>query len=209
TRRAPLLSLVEILDDNRDKFVSNRQALQDVYIRRGLKRLQGTRDEKGNLVEPTLKTEFVGKDEYLPISSFEVNRNAATLNMMLTRKVKLVPAAGGPPITQVAGIKLDNLSTFNNYTLVGDGELNVPHLKIKIGDKKLFDTLSKEGVLEVDGQPAAKFDPNQEHTLRLDQLPVVPPFEGSINLTGVFDELARLKVLSGLCGAHLKEEAAE
>jgi hypothetical protein len=208
-RRIPLLSLIKILDDNRANFVINRKALQDVYVRRGLKRLQGTRDEKGNLVEPTLKTEFVAEDEYLPISSFDVNRNTATLNMMLTRKVRLVPASGGKPITQVAGIKLDNLSTFNQYTLVGDGELNVPYLKLKISDKKLFDALAKEGVLEADGGPAGAFDKNQEYTLRLDQLPVVPPFEGSINLTGVFDELTRLKVLSSLAAAHLKEEAAE
>ena len=79
----------------------------------------------------------------------------------------------------------------------------------KIGDKKLFDALNKEGVLEVNGAPAAKDDANQEYTLRLDNIPIVPPFEGSINLTGVFDELARLKVLSSICGAHLKEEAAE
>ncbi|MCI0703854.1 MAG: VWA domain-containing protein, partial [Planctomycetia bacterium] len=155
------------------------------------------------------KTEFVNEDKYLPISSFDINRNTATMNMMLTRKVKLVPAAGGKPITEVAGIKLDNLSTFNNYTLVGDGELNVPYLKVKISDKSLFDKLNNEGVLEVDGQPATKFDKEQEYTLRLDQLPIVPPFEGTVNLDSVFDELARLKVLSSLAGAHLKEEAAD
>jgi Mg-chelatase subunit ChlD len=208
-RKIPFLNLVKILDDSRDKFTLNRKALQDVYVRRGLKRVQGTRDENGNLIEPTLKTEFVSEDDYLPISSFDVNRNTATMNMMLIRKVRLIPAAGGKPITQVAGIKLDNLSTFNNYTLVGDGELNVPHLKIKISDKKLFDALNKEGVLEVDGAPAAKDDANQEYTLRLDNIPIVPPFEGSVNLTGVFDDLARLKVLSSVCGAHLKEESAE
>ena len=208
-RRIPLLNLIKILDDNRTNFTINRQALQDVYIRRGLKRLQGTRDENGNLVEPTLKTEFVNADEYLPISSFDVNRNTATLNMMLTRKVRLVPAAGGPPITQVAGITLDNLSTFNNYTLVGDGELNVPYLKLRITDKKLFAALQTAGVLEADGAPAETFAADQEYTLRLDQLPVVPPFEGSIDLAGVFDELSRLKVLSSVCAAHLKEEAAD
>jgi hypothetical protein len=208
-RRIPLLNLVKLLDDNRGNFVINRQALQDVYVRRGLKRLQGTRDDSGKLIEPTLKTEFVNADEYLPITSFEVNRNAATLNMMLTRRVRLVPAAGGKPITQVAGIKLDDIGTFNNYTLVGDGELNVPYLKVRISDRKLFDTLQKEGVLETDGTPAEKYDAKQEYTLRLDQLPVVPPFEGSIDLTGVFDELSRLKVLSSLCAAHLKEEAAD
>jgi Mg-chelatase subunit ChlD len=208
-RRVPLLDLVKVLDDHRGGFTVNRKALQDVYVRRGLKRVQGTRDDAGNLVEPTLKTEFVNDDEYLPITSFEVNRNSATLNMMLTRKVRLVPAAGGKPITEVAGIKLDNLTTFNNYTLVGDGELNVPYLKVKIGDKKLFDTLAGMGVLEADGLPAVKYAADREYTLRLDQLPLVPPFGGSIDLTGVFDELARLKVLSSLCAAHLKEEAAD
>jgi hypothetical protein len=85
----------------------------------------------------------------------------------------------------------------------------VPYLKIKISDKSLFEKLMHEGVLEIDGQPATKYDKEQEYTLKLDQLPIVPPFEGTVDLTGVFDELARLKVLSSLCGAHLKEEAAE
>lgn len=208
-RRVPLLDLVKVLDDHRDGFTINRKALQDVYVRRGLKRLQGTRDDAGNLVEPTLKTEFISDDEHLPITSFDVNRNSATLNMMLTRKVRLVPAAGGKPITEVAGIKLDDLSTFNNYTLVGDGELNVPYLKVRISDKKLFDTLARMEVLEVDGAPATKHSAAAEYTLKLDELPVVPPFAGSIDLTGVFDELARLKVLSSLCAAHLKEESAD
>ncbi|MBX9582239.1 MAG: VWA domain-containing protein [Gemmataceae bacterium] len=208
-RRVPLLDLVKVLDDNRDKFTINRQALQDVYVRRGLKRLQGTRDDAGNLVEPTLKTEFVGEDQYLPITSFDVNRNTATLNMMLTRRVRLVPAAGRKPITEVAGIKLDNLTTFNNFTLVGDGELNVPYLTVKISDKKLFDTLARMELVEVDGLPAKKYDADAEYALGLDELPVVPPFAGSIDLTGVFDELARLRVLSSLCAAHLKEEAAD
>jgi Mg-chelatase subunit ChlD len=209
-KRIPFLTLINLLDANRGNFVINRKALTDVYVRRGLKRVQGSRDkETGKLTEPWLKTEFVGEDEYLPISSFDVNRNTATLNMMLTRKVKLVPAAGGAPIEQVAGIKLDNLSTFNNYTLVGDGELTVPYLKVKISDKSLFDKLLHEGVLETDGQPATKYDKDQEYTLRLDQLPIVPPFEGAVQLDGVFNELAQLKVLSSLCAAHLKEAAAD
>ena len=208
-KKIPFLTLVNLLDANRGNFVINRKALQDVYVRRGLKRISGVRGDDGKVAEPWLKTEFATEDEYLPISSFDVNRNAATMNMMLTRKVKLVPSAGGAPITEVAGIKLDTLSTFNNYTLVGDGELTVPYLKVKISDKSLFNKLMHEGVLEIEGQAATKYDKDQEYTLRLDQLPIVPPFEGTVDLTGVFDELARLKVLSSLCGAHLKEESAE
>jgi len=209
-KKIPFLSLISLLDANRGNFVINRKALTEVYVRRGLKRERGTRDkDTGAVTKPWLTDEFVSEDEYLPISSFDVNRNTATMNMMLTRKVKLVPAAGGAPIEQVAGIKLDNLSTFNNYTLVGDGELTVPFLRVKISEKSLFEKLANEGVLEVDGAPAAKFDKGQEYTLRLDQLPIVPPFEGAVNLDGVFTELAELKVLSSLCAAHLKEESAE
>lgn len=209
-KKIPFLTLINLLDANRGNFVINRKALTEVYVRRGLKRINGARDkDTGTVTKPWLETEFVSEDEYLPISSFDVNRNTATMNMMLTRKVRLVPSAGGAPIEQVAGIKLDNLSTFNNYTLVGDGELTVPFLRIKISEKSLFDKLNNEGVLEVDGAPATKYDKNQEYTLRLDQLPIVPPFEGTVNLDGVFNELAELKVLSSLCAAHLKEESAE
>src|SRR5262249_1476558 len=81
--------------------------------------------------------------------------------------------------------------------------------KVKISEKSLFDKLMNEGVLEVEGQPATKYDKNQEYTLRLDQVPLVPPFEGKIDLRGVFEERGRLKVLSSLCSAHLKEESAE
>jgi hypothetical protein len=100
----------------------------------------------------------------------------------------------------VAGA-VDNLTTFNNYTLVGDGELNVRTLKVQITDKKLYDRLAAEGVLEVDGAPATKYDPETDYTIRLDTLPLVPAFEGTINLDGVFEQLAELKVLSSICTA--------
>ncbi len=107
----------------------------------------------------------------------------------------------------MAGIKLDKLSTFNNYTMIGDGELNVPTLQIKISSKKLFDLLKDEGILEVDGQPATNYDADIDYTLRLDLLPLVPPFEGAVNLDGVFEDLAEIKVLSSILAAHLKEES--
>jgi len=45
-------------------------------------------------------------------------------------------------------------------------------------------------VLEIDGQPApAKHDAKADYTLRLDLLPLVPPFTGPVNLDGVFAHL--------------------
>jgi Mg-chelatase subunit ChlD len=203
--RISVLRLAALLAEHRDGFEVNLPHLRDHYVRRGLRRVQGTRDEAGNLVEPTLKTEFTDKGDYARVSSFDINRNTANLNVLITRPVRLVPAAGGRPITEVAGIKLDRLTTFNNYTLVGDGELNLKELMVRVSNKKLFERLAEEGVLEQDGRPAAKHDPKADYVIRLDTLPVVPPFEGAVDLAGVFDDLALTKVLAGLCAAHLKE----
>ena len=175
-----------------------------------MKRVLGTRDDAGSLMPPTLKTEFADDDEYVRVSSYDVNRNAATMNMLISRRVKLVRVKGGEVIQQVAGVKLDQLSTFNNYTVVGDGELNIDRLKICISGKKLFDALVNEGILEnEDGTPAGKHDAKGAYLLRLDLLPLVPPFDGAVDLTGVFDHLCGLKILASLCGAHLKEASED
>lgn len=204
-RTIPLLSLVQILADHRDGFRLDLDHLRQHYQRRGLRRLQGTRDESGRLVEPWLRSDLVDRDRHVAVQSFDVNRNTATLNLLIARKVQLVPTAGGEPIRQVAGVALDELATFNNYTLVGDGELNVPALQLRISDRGLFDRLRNEGVLEVNGQPAETHDPEADYLIRLDRLPLVPPFQGTVQLDGVFDQLAELKVLSSVCAAHLKE----
>ena len=202
-----MLALVHLLGEHKNEFVVNLEHLKSNYIRRGLRRVQGTRDDNGNLIEPTLKTEFADKGDYAPVSSFDINRNTANLNMLIARPVHLLPRGGGKPIAEVAGIKLDKLSTFNNYTMIGDGELNIPTLRIKISSKKLFDLLKAEGVLDVEGKAAAKYDADTDYTLRLDTLPLVPAFEGAVELDGVFEDLADLKVLSSILAAHLKEES--
>jgi Mg-chelatase subunit ChlD len=203
-----VLQLVRLLEEHKTGYQINLKHLQQNYGRRGVRRVQGTRDDAGNLIEPWLTTEFVDDGTYLPVSSFDVNRNTATLNMLISRRVRLVPRGGGKPVDQVAGIKLDNLSTFNNYTLISDGDLNVRTLQLKISDPKLFDRLSAEGVLELNGEPPAKYDPKAEYTLRLEILPLVPPFEGEVKLDGLFNELAELKVLSSIVAAHMKEASA-
>ncbi len=205
--KIPLLALVRVLEEHKGGFLVNFEHLRQNYIRKGLRRVQGTRDESGKLVEPWLKTEFAEKGDYVTVQSFDINRNTANLNVLIPRKVRLVTADGGKEIKEVAGVKLDNLTTFNNYTIVSDGELNVRTLKIRISEKALFDRLVAERVLEVEGAPVAKYDAKTDYTLRLDQLPLVPPFEGSVNLDGVFEQLAEYKVLSSVCAAHLKEES--
>jgi hypothetical protein len=209
-KRIPFVNLIRILEDHSNDYQIHLPYLQENYVRRGVKRLQGSRDEEGNLMEPWLKTTYAEADDYVRISSYDVNRNTATMNLLVSRRVNLVKVKTNEVIPEVAGIKLDKLRIFNNYTLVGDGELNVPQLKLKISGKKLFDALVKEGVLEnEDGTPAGRYDANTNYLLRLDELPLVPPFSGEIKLEGVFNELCGLKILASVCAAHIKEVTEE
>jgi Mg-chelatase subunit ChlD len=206
-RKMPLLGVVRLLDQHKDGFLLNLKHLQENYRRRGVRRVQGARDESGKLIEPWLKTEITDKEDFVRVSSFDINRNTATLNVLIARKVQLVPREGGAPIAQVAGVKLDKLSTFNNYTVVSDGEVNVPAIQLRITRKELFDELTKAGVLEHQGAPASTFDPNTEYRIQLDELPLLAPFDGAVKLDGLFEELAGLKALSSLLSAQLKEES--
>ncbi len=221
--RISVLALIHLLDQHKNEFTVNLDHLKANYVPRSVRRIQGTRDEHGNLVEPSLKAEFSDKGDYAPVSSFDISHNTVNLNMLITRPVQLIPRSGGEPIQQVAGIQLDKLMSFNNYTLIGDGELNIPALKIRIGSRALFDILKKEKVLETDdGRPAAKHNAKIDYTLRLDTLPLVPPigsadeldgvFEDladmkAFDLDGVFEELAGMKVLASIIAAHLKGKA--
>ncbi|MCC3418086.1 MAG: VWA domain-containing protein [Microcoleus sp. PH2017_01_SCD_O_A] len=200
-----LLELIEILEENSNSIIINLKHLQENYQRKGLKRVEGKRDENGNLVKPWLKTEFLDGGEYVRMGSFAINQNTATINMLITRKVKLVKVEDGSAIAEVAGILVTDLNTFNNYTIVSDGEVNIKSLRTKISSKAVFDLLKKCGVLQQYGSPAGDFDFHSEYDINLDSLPLVP-FDGRYgSLDGVFEELANIKILSSILSAHLKE----
>lgn len=202
-----LLELIKIFDSHESSIIVNLKHLQSNYQRKGLKRIKGYRDNDGNIVDSWLKTEYLDSSEYVGMGAFEINRNTATINMLVTRKVKLVRVEEQTPITEVAGILVTDLNTYNNYTIVSDGELNVKSLKVKISSKKVFDLLKAQGVLENDDAPALAFDFRAEYTIRLDNLPIVPIEGRYSSIDGVEEELAEIQVLSSILSAHLKEES--
>ena len=207
SEKISLLELIKILEENSNSIIINLKHLQENYQRKGLKRIEGKRDENGNLVKPWLKTEFLDGGEYVQMGSFAINQNTATINMLITRKAKLVKVEDGTLIAEVAGILVTDLNTFNNYTIVSDGEVNIKSLRTKISSKPVFDLLKKCGVLEKDGSPVQEFDFRSEYDIKLETLPLVP-FDGRYgSLDGVFEELAELKILSSILSAHLKEES--
>lgn len=200
-KNLPILELIELFDTHQDQIILNLKHLQDHYQRRGVKRVPGKRDDDGNLVKPWLTTEYLDGGEYVQMGSFDINRNTATINLLLTRPVKLVKAEDQTPITEVAGILLNELKSYNNYTLVGDGELNVENLRVKFSNAKVFKVFKEQNLLG----DAEKFDFNTEYEIDLTPLPIVPMAADYTQVQGIFSRSAILRVLSSLFSAHLKE----
>jgi hypothetical protein len=114
----------------------------------------------------------------------------------------LVKTEDQTPIIEVAGLLVNDLNTFNNYTIVSDGEVNIKELKVKISSKKAFDALKLAGMIAV-----TEFDFRSEYIIKLDNLPLVPLNGTYSNIDGLFSELTEIKVLSSIISAHLKEES--
>jgi hypothetical protein len=177
-------------------------ALRKDYKRRGVRRIPGTRNPDGTVTPPTHKT--VPRSEgWAKVRSFDLNRNTATVNMLVARPVDLVDVATGATVPEVAGINLD-LESFNNYTVVGDGELNLARIPLRITNKRLHRELVDVGALS-----AGDLDPKATYEVVLDGRPLVAydaTFDAKV-FAGVFDRVARIKALSSILSASLKEKS--
>lgn len=197
-----LLELIKIFEENKHNIIVNLKHLQDNYHRKGIKRLKGVRDVEGNLVKPWLRTEYIDTGDYVGMGAFEINHNTATINMLVTRKVRLVKDEDKTPIIEVAGLLVNDLNTYNNYTIVSDGEINVKSLEVKISSKKTFNILKQAGVLGTE-----EFDFRSEYIIQLDSLPLVGFDEQYTSIDGLFAELAEIRVLTSIIAAHIKDES--
>ncbi len=197
-----LLELIQILESHRQSIIINLKYLRENYQYKGVKRLRGSRDVNGNLVKPWLRTEYIDDGEYVGMGCFEMNRNTAIINMLVTRRVKLVKAEDETPIIEVAGLLANDLTSYNNYTIVSDGQVNVKSLKVKISNKKTFDILKQKGVID-----AETFDFRACYTIDLENLPLVPLDGKYSNIDGLFETLAEVKILASIISAHLKQES--
>ncbi|MEH2046408.1 hypothetical protein [Nostoc sp.] len=197
-----LVELIQIFAQYRNNIIINIKHLQEDYQRTGIKRIRGVRNEKGELLQPWLITEFMDDTDYVGMGDFQFNRNTATINMLVKRRVKLAQFEDPTPTIEVAGLLVNDLNTFNNYTIVSDGKINVNSLQVKISSKKLFDLLKEKGILD-----AEEFDFRAEHTIQLDNLPLVAANSRYSSIDGLFNELAEIKVLTSIICAHLKKES--
>ncbi|WP_099072556.1 hypothetical protein [Nostoc linckia] len=202
TNKISLVELIQIFTEYRHNIIVNIKHLQEHYQRTSVKRVRGVRDINGELIQPWLQTENVDRAEYVGMGEFHFNRNTATINMLIKRKVKLTQSADQTPTLEVAGLLVNDLNSFNNYTIVSDGKINVKSLQVKISSKKAFDLLKEKGVLN-----AKNFDFRAEHTIQLDNLPLVATDIYYSSIDGLFNKLAEIKVLISIISAHLKRES--
>jgi hypothetical protein len=198
-----VLDFLDILEANKDSIRINLPDLQSIYKRRGLKRVAGIRKEDGSLEEPTLKTEPVGTDEWVSVTSVDVNRSSPTANITIAQAIELVNRKTGKPIHEVAGIPL-KLSDFRAYTIVGDGAVNASHLMVKVSNKRAWACLAKAGFVPVDG-----FDPNAPVKIALSEFPVVGDKAAQLPSGNDVRELFRMTARQKLLKATLKGSSTE
>lgn len=214
--RVSIVEIIKILETNGDKsggharsdrIIINFSKLRENYCRQTVKRTIGYRSENGDLIEPWLKTESIDESDYADMGRFAINHNTATINMLLEQRVKLIKAEDETQAIEVAGLLLNDLKTFKNYTIVKEGKVNIKSLQVKISSKKVFDLLQAKGVLLKDNLPATEFDFRSEYTIRLDNLPIVPLNKKNISIDGLFEQLAEIKVISSIISACLKQNS--
>lgn len=198
-----VLGVLSLLTDYVSDIEVDVDALRNGYKKRSVKRIPGVRLDDGTVETPWVKTAYRYNGGLVKVSSFDINRNNATVNMLLNRPVNLVKADDGSVISDVAGVKLD-LRSFNNYTIVGDGTLNVGQISIRIGNKRLFRSLVSAGVL-----PDGTFDPKATYEIVLEGRPLIA-YDATFSpdmLDGVFTRVAGLKVLASILAASMKGQS--
>lgn len=181
--------------------------LRKTYKRRGVKRVPGTRNPDGTLTPPRAKAVPRNSDNaFLAVNGFDLNRNNATVNMTVTTPVALVRDGGENVGDTLSGVDLSTLSTFNSYTVVGDGELNLPVLPLRVTNKRLHRELNALGLVTGD------YDPNTTHTIAFEGRPVVAydaTFDPKVVFpSDLFKNLLGAKVLSSVLTACMKDTGA-
>jgi len=186
--------LCQVLERHRKDFTLNLTETLKGYKRRSVKRLAGEW-VNGTFVPSSTRLEPTDDAKAVTVTSFDINNSNATINMQVSRNADLYK--DGAQVASVAGKKLD-LREIRAYTLVGDGEVNLPSLTVKISSKKLHAALVEGGWLTGD------FDHTVEYTIDLTGLAAVPFSKGvAFPPSDTFEHLMMLTVKRGLLSACL------
>ncbi len=197
-----LLTVFSVLQKHHSSLSVNVKKMSASYKRRGIKKIPGTRQKDGSIQVPTVESRLRDPDGWASVGKFELNRNTATANMLLAQPIDLYSTGTNNRIASVSGVNLD-LTNFNSYTLVGDGQLNLPALPMRTTDKRCFKDLKDIGLVSGEYTPGAEFD------LDLSKLPLVDydmNYNSGID-KGTLQDLAKMTVLSKILSELVKGES--
>jgi Mg-chelatase subunit ChlD len=199
-----VLTVLTYLNGHTDTLSVDLPTFAKSYKRRGVKRIPGTRLADGTVEEPKVSSKVrEGGDGWVRVNSFDLNRNTASINMLVSQPIDLFPKGSSQRVASVAGVSLDDLKSYNNYTLVGDGMLNVASLNLRTSDQKVIVGLASLGL------HLANAKAGQPFTLDLSGLPLV---DYDLNVSAVDNttatRLARLTVLSKILNGMVKGDAS-
>lgn len=202
-----VLDVLQRLDRDRDKFMVNVFQLEKNYKRRSIRRLKGVRKEDGSIEEPWLDLAYTGEPGMAVLGSLDISTTTASVAMNLTRSCQLVKRGSNEAVTRVAGVGVDQLTSYNNYTIVSDGVLNVSQIPVVINDCTLFTWLANLGILKTaNGQNDARvFDFRSTYVIDLSSLPIT---KLSVNVGGVaetFRKMAIAKIIASVADATTGE----
>ncbi len=194
-----VLTVLTYLNAHTDSLSVELPTFSKAYKRRGIKRIPGTRLADGTVEEPTVASRHRDGDGWVRVNSFDLNRNTATINMLVSQPIDLFKKGENTRVASVAGVSLDDLKSYNNYTVVGDGMLNAPSLPLRTSNQKVIDGLVALGL------PLTNAKAGQPFTLDLSTLPLV---DYDLNVGAVDNStatrLARLTVLSKILNGMVK-----
>ena len=202
-----VLKVLSVIDEHKNGISLSLPNFLAKYDRRGIKRIPGERDDNGNLTEPTFDIEYVGEKNCAAIRGLDVSMTSANVSLSVTQKCQLVKKSDRTPIVKVAGIAVDSLQSFRNYTIVGDGELTIDEIPIYFIEVSAFKALSQLGVLYCGSDKASKFDFNKEYKIVLKDLPITKISVDSGKFDEVLKKLFVAKIVSSFADATLKEES--
>ena len=176
--------------------------LKSRYKRTGVRRVPGIRKEDGSLDLPAYEAKVEGDARWASVSGFDRNRSNPTINMLVSQPQGVYARGTNTRIASVAGVSLDSLKSFNNYTIVGDGTLNVDRLTFRTSDKRVHRDLKEMGLVTGDYAPGAPF------TVDLSGLPLVD-YNASFGAPTMdsIHKLVRLTILAKILSAMVKGES--
>ena len=171
SEQASLVELFAVLNANRTDYQLDLFALEEVYTRRSVTRLNGRWVEGAfvkNDCELVDDEPISSENRWVSVLKIDANVAEATINLTTERPGRLMK--GGKKVRMVAGQNLATFPIIRSYTIVADGAPAVPSIYVTISNKALFNKLRDLHFIPSEGT----YSHAERYEVNLTRAPVVP-----------------------------------